>query len=121
MGFWQWRKSFGRGPFRINLSRKGVGYSIGVPGLRVGSSPAGKPYVSQSIPGTGFRKITYLGKGKTAPPGGGSVATRPTLGSPPSLPSPAAAPGAALGARPVVPLSGRSRWRTRSAGAVGAL
>lgn len=89
MGRWQWRKSFGRGPFRISLSKKGVGYSVGIPGIRVGRSPNGRTYISQSIPGTGLRKITYLGKG-TSP--GGPLATPPTVGSPPSVPGPLVAP-----------------------------
>ena len=61
---WRWRKSVGRGPLRINLSRNGIGWSLGVPGLRVGRSPSGKGYVSQSIPGTGLYRIKYFGDGK---------------------------------------------------------
>src|SRR5205809_345061 len=98
MGIWQWRKSFGRGPFRISLSKKGVGYSVGVPGLRVGRSPTGKGYISQSVPGTGFRKITYIDKSKIAPPGSGPLATPPTVGPPASLPSPVSASAPSLGA-----------------------
>lgn len=75
MGNWHWRKSFGRSPFRISFSKKGVGYSVGIRGLRFGRSAAGRLYVSQSIPGTGLRKITYLGGGKTAPPSTGPQAT----------------------------------------------
>jgi hypothetical protein len=31
-----WTKAFNFGPLRVNLSKKGVGYSLGVWGFRVG-------------------------------------------------------------------------------------
>jgi hypothetical protein len=34
VGFF-FRKSIGRGPFRINLSKRGIGFSVGVRGLRI--------------------------------------------------------------------------------------
>lgn len=43
---WSLRKSFKVGPARINLSSRGVGYSVGVRGLRVGSRAGGRGYVS---------------------------------------------------------------------------
>lgn len=82
---WRWRKSVGRGPLRITLSKKGVGTSIGVPGLRIGRSPDGRTYVSQGIPGTGLYRIKYSGGGKqqpTAPPGLPSPAPRAPLPAP---------------------------------------
>jgi len=48
------RKAFNFGPLRINLSRKGVGYSLGVRGFRVGRSAKGQDYSQTSIPGTGI-------------------------------------------------------------------
>jgi uncharacterized protein DUF4236 len=81
---WRWRKSVGRGPLRINLSRNGIGWSLGVPGLRVGRSPSGKGYVSQSIPGTGLYRIKYFGDGKKP------ATTQPQ--PPPGLPGPAPQP-----------------------------
>lgn len=70
---WRWRKSIGRGPFRINITKRGIGYSVGIPGLRYGRSPTGRKYVSQGIPGTGLYRIKYLGakirgRGQTALP-----------------------------------------------------
>ena len=53
MGFF-FRKSIGRGPFRINLSKRGVGFSVGIPGLRIGRSATGRKYTRASIPGTGI-------------------------------------------------------------------
>ena len=57
MGFY-YRKSVNLGPFRVNLSKSGLGYSVGGRGFRVGTTPRGKKYTSFSIPGTGvgYRK-----------------------------------------------------------------
>ena len=48
------RKTFRIGPIRINISKRGVGVSIGVPGARIGKSATGQTYVSGSVPGTGL-------------------------------------------------------------------
>ena len=53
MGFY-YRKSVNLGPFRVNLSKTGVGYSIGGRGFRVGTTSRGRKYTSFSIPGTGI-------------------------------------------------------------------
>ena len=57
MGF-TYRKSVNLGPFRVNLSKFGLGYSVGGRGFRVGTTARGKKYTSFSIPGTGvgYRK-----------------------------------------------------------------
>ena len=55
---WSFRKSVNVGPFRINLSKSGVGYSIGGGGFRTGTSARGRRYSSFSIPGTGMRYTT---------------------------------------------------------------
>jgi hypothetical protein len=52
MGFY-YRKSVGVGPFRVNLSNSGVGWSVGSRGFRTGVSAKGKRYTSFSVPGTG--------------------------------------------------------------------
>ncbi len=52
---WQFRKSFSIGPFRINVSKSGVGWSFGRRGIRTGRSSRGRKYTSVSIPGTGIR------------------------------------------------------------------
>jgi len=44
MGFFL-RKSFGFGPFRLNLSKSGLGASFGVKGARIGINPKGRAYV----------------------------------------------------------------------------
>lgn len=57
---WRFRKVFGSGPFRTSLSKKGFGFSFGVPGLRFGVSPDGRRYISVGIPRTGLYWIKYL-------------------------------------------------------------
>ncbi|MDW8348794.1 MAG: DUF4236 domain-containing protein [Verrucomicrobiae bacterium] len=52
MGFY-YRRSVNLGPFRVNISKSGVGYSIGGRGFRVGTTAKGKRYTTFSIPGTG--------------------------------------------------------------------
>ena len=61
MGFY-YRKSVNLGPFRVNLSKSGLGYSVGGRGFRVGTTARGKKYTSFSIPGTGvgYRKSGCL-------------------------------------------------------------
>ena len=59
MGFF-YRKSVNLGPFRVNLSCSGVGYSVGGRGFRVGKSSRGRRYTAFSVPGTG---VGYRGKG----------------------------------------------------------
>ncbi|RYZ61759.1 MAG: DUF4236 domain-containing protein [Proteobacteria bacterium] len=71
MGF-SLRKSFKAGPIRINLSRKGVGASIGVKGMRIGKSPGRKARATFSIPGTGLSYGTsFSSRRKRASSGGG--------------------------------------------------
>ena len=57
MGFY-YRKSVNLGPFRVNLSKSGLGYSVGGRRFRVGTTARGRKYTSFSIPGTGvgYRK-----------------------------------------------------------------
>lgn len=58
---WRLRKIFSTGPFRFSLSRRGVGWSWGVPGLRHGVSADGRRYVSVGFPSLGLYWIKYLG------------------------------------------------------------
>ena len=62
MGFF-YRKSIKLGPFRVNLSKSGVGGSVGGPGFRTGLSGSGRRYTSFSLPGTGLGYRTSGGKG----------------------------------------------------------
>lgn len=49
------RKSIKAGPFRINLSKSGIGVSAGVKGLRVGKGPRGS-YLHAGRGGVYYRK-----------------------------------------------------------------
>ena len=53
MGF-SFRKSFNLGPFRLNLSKSGIGYSIGTKGIRFTKKSNGGYRTTASIPGTGI-------------------------------------------------------------------
>lgn len=56
---WGLRRSSKFGPLRINASKSGLGYSLGIPGLRMGKDARGRRYSSMSIPGTGLYSRTY--------------------------------------------------------------
>ncbi|UBU11094.1 DUF4236 domain-containing protein [Nonomuraea gerenzanensis] len=48
---WHYSKSIKVGPFRINLSRHGVGHSFGNRRFHVSTTPDGRRYVSVHLPG----------------------------------------------------------------------
>jgi hypothetical protein len=51
------RKSLGFGPVRVNLSKRGLGLSVGVPGLRIGTQAGRKGlYVRGGKGGVYFRQ-----------------------------------------------------------------
>lgn len=62
MGF-RFRKSFGNGPFRITVSKSGVGYSAGTKGFRVTKKAGGGTRTTASIPGTGISYVKDSGSG----------------------------------------------------------
>ena len=72
MGFYL-RKSVKAGPFRVNLSKSGLGVSVGVPGFRVGTGPRGN-YVHLGRGGVYYRT--------SFAPGGTSPGTRPASARP---------------------------------------
>ena len=60
-----YRKSINLGPFRVNLSGSGIGYSLGGRGFRVSKSSRGRNYTAFSIPGTGVGyRSSSKGSGK---------------------------------------------------------
>src|ERR1035437_9114110 len=63
---WRFRKNIKLGPLRLNLSKSGVGTSIGVRGFRVGTDAKGRSYTAASIPGTGLYSRTYSSQGRAA-------------------------------------------------------
>jgi Protein of unknown function (DUF4236) len=73
---------------RLNVSHRGVGYSVGGKGLRVSKGADGRVRRTVSIPGTGLSHTTTLGSGRS----GGS--TRPRSASTPApIPPRPAKPG----------------------------
>lgn len=54
----RFRKSKKIGPLRINISKSGVSYSVGVKGARITKRADGKIQTTTSIPGTGISNVT---------------------------------------------------------------
>ena len=71
---WRFRKSIKLGPLRFNLSKSGIGTSVGVRGFRVGTDAKGRSNTAASIPGTGIYSRTYSSQGGAA---GGDAAGLP--------------------------------------------
>jgi hypothetical protein len=63
---WMYRKSVNLGPFRVNLSKSGLGYSVGGKDFRVGVNSRGRRYESLTVPHTG---LTYRSSKKAGMPG----------------------------------------------------
>ena len=61
---WRFRRSYRFGPLRLNLSRRGIGYSFGGFGFRLGRRARGTPFYSMSVPGTGW---SYVEEGSSRP------------------------------------------------------
>jgi hypothetical protein len=60
---WSFRRAVNLGPLRINLSKSGIGYSVGGHGFRTGMRSSGRRYSRVSIPGTGISYTTSGGQG----------------------------------------------------------
>ena len=63
MGF-RFRKSKKIGPFRVNVSKSGIGWSVGTKGFRYTKRADGKTQKTYSIPGTGISYVDVKGKNK---------------------------------------------------------
>ncbi|MEU8202312.1 DUF4236 domain-containing protein [Streptosporangium sp. NPDC049046] len=57
---WGYRKSVKVGPFRIDLSPRGIGHSFGGRGFHVSRTPDGRTYVTVNLPG-GFHVGKAIG------------------------------------------------------------
>src|SRR5580698_3837443 len=65
---WSFRRSARFGPFRLNFSRSGIGWSLGGRGFRIGKNAKGRNYSQTSIPGTGiYRRDYYQNTGPSLP------------------------------------------------------
>lgn len=108
------RKSFKFGPLRINLSRSGLGYSVGGKGFRVGRTAKGSTYTTASAGGFTWKKTH--GSVASAPSSTGPISA-PASNPVPSLP-PSAPPRVLLGHRLAL-LKARlrkARWSALSSG-----
>src|ERR1700730_12634159 len=80
MGF-RMRKSISIVPgVRLNLSKTGIGYSVGVKGYRVTHRADGRIQRTASLPGTGLSHVTTSGSARRPAAGSRSC---PTLAPPP--------------------------------------
>jgi hypothetical protein len=82
---WLFRKRLRLGKFvSINLSKSGVGLSVGPPGAKLSVNPK-RARVQVGIPGTGvgYRKDVSLGPAHTPPPPHADEAATPELGDQP--------------------------------------
>jgi hypothetical protein len=64
---WSFRRSFRLGPLKLNLSKSGIGYSVGAGGIREGRDAEGRRYRSLSLRGTGISKRDYLDANRHKP------------------------------------------------------
>jgi len=78
MGFYI-RKSFRVGPVRFNLSKSGIGTSVGVKGFRLGTGPRGS-YVHMGREGLYYRKSLGGGRHRGARSRSAGTAERPDAG-----------------------------------------
>jgi len=62
---WSYRKSVELGPFRVNLSKSGIGYSVGAKDFRMGVNAKGRRYESVTIPGAGLTYRSSKGKSRS--------------------------------------------------------
>ena len=72
----RFRKSIGNGIFKVNVSKSGVGTSVGVKGARVSKKANGGTRATVSIPGTGVSYVKDSKQGKRTTKNSGSVATQ---------------------------------------------
>src|SRR5262245_1950058 len=105
---WRFKQPINFGGFRINLSRRGLGFSWGFPMFRTGISADGRRYIWLTLPRTGLSWIKYFGKKPQSSPqssgGHGNVPSAPTPvvypHSPPATPKGSAPTSAASSSTP---------------------
>jgi len=62
----RFRKIFTSGPLRSTFTGRGMGWSIGFPGLRLGLSATGGIYITVGLQGSGFCFTKFLTGRKTS-------------------------------------------------------
>lgn len=63
----RYRKTIKLGPLNINMSKSGIGFSIGTKMFRIGISPKGKLRKTFTVPGTGISYVKETTTNKSAP------------------------------------------------------
>jgi len=81
---WRLRRVLKAGPFRGTLSKSGIGWSVGIPGFRVGVSAIGQKYISVGFPGLGIYWIKYFGPRRGLPSVPPQQQPPPLVGIPPT-------------------------------------
>jgi uncharacterized protein DUF4236 len=85
---WRFQKRLSMGPLRVNFSRRGVGTSVGIPGLRIGQSATGRRYLTLGLPGSGLSYTKTLPRSRqtrrTSPQGPPISPTPPPTAAPPT-------------------------------------
>jgi len=104
---WRFKKPLNFGGFRLNLSRRGLGFSWGFPMFRTGISADGRRYLWITIPRTGLSWIKYFGKKPKT-----SVQPQLPPFSPPTSTSPSGAPNPA-GSAPGSSTAKQAPWWTQ--------
>ena len=105
MGF-RYRRSVNAGPIRFNFSKRGVGYSIGIPGCRVSTYADGRRYLVLSLPGTGiswWKQLRSSAKKQAAYPNPNTIpqgGQRSGKGKPPPAP-----PRVVIASNPAIPVA----------------
>ena len=66
---YRFRKTKSFGPFRVTLSKRGVGYSVGGKGYRLTKRADGRMQRTLSVPGTGLSHVTISRPSRRRPVG----------------------------------------------------
>jgi hypothetical protein len=64
---WRFRRSAKLGPFRLNLSKSGLGWSVGNRFVRIGKRSDGRVVQTVSLPGTGLSEQHTIGGSRSVP------------------------------------------------------
>lgn len=60
------RRTVKLGPINVNLSKRGIGYSVGLPGVRIGKNARGQKYLTASRHHLYYRRLLSARKGRKA-------------------------------------------------------
>jgi hypothetical protein len=105
---WSFRRAVNLGPLRLNVSKSGLGYSVGTRGFRIGQDGKGRRYRAASIPSTGiFRRDYFLS----------ATPKKPSLPQPPTQ-NPSTRRTSHVAPKPIASSLSAGRWTLYVGGAV---